>query len=198
MNSENSIKIELATSEALYKGAMAIRKQVFVKEQQIPAEKEFDGNDFCAAHVVAYIQKRHRKLPIGTMRIRFFADFVMFERMAVTRHFRKTSVAEDIMSYGIKYVAEKGYRHIYGVCKQELLPRWEKCGYRHIQNADSVEQNGMTLVPISLTLEKNPQALTMMSNPTLLTAVEGQWYSDKSPTDHFSKMKTIEDRKSVV
>ena len=53
MSTETIIKVELATSEALYKGAMAIRKQVFVKEQRIPESKEFDGNDFCAAHVVA-------------------------------------------------------------------------------------------------------------------------------------------------
>ena len=50
MSTETIIKVELATSEALYKGAMAIRKQVFVKEQRIPESKEFDGNDFCAAH----------------------------------------------------------------------------------------------------------------------------------------------------
>ena len=58
MSTETIIKVELATSEALYKGAMAIRKQVFVKEQRIPESKEFDGNDFCAAHVVAYVQKK--------------------------------------------------------------------------------------------------------------------------------------------
>lgn len=46
MSTETIIKVELATSEALYKGAMAIRKQVFVKEQRIPESKEFDGNDF--------------------------------------------------------------------------------------------------------------------------------------------------------
>lgn len=98
MSTETIIKVELATSEALYKGAMAIRKQVFVKEQRIPESKEFDGNDFCAAHVVAYVQKNNRRLPIGTMRIRFFSDFVKFERMAVIRNFRKTNVAEDIMA----------------------------------------------------------------------------------------------------
>lgn len=176
MSIENNIKIELATSEELYKGAMAVRKQVFVKEQGIPAKKEFDGNDFCSAHVVAYIQKRHRKLPIGTMRIRFFSDFVKFERMAVTRNFRKTNVSEDIMQYGIQYASEKGYRKIYGTCKKELLPRWKKSGYKEISGAEQVEQNGMILIPISRDIPENPKAITMTSHPSLLTAKEGHWY----------------------
>ena len=93
------------------------------------------------------------------MRIRFFSDFVKFERMAVIRNFRKTNVAEDIMQYGLKYVAEKGYRQVYGMCKQELLPRWQQCGYHEIPGAERIEQNGMVLIPISLDLKENPQAI---------------------------------------
>lgn len=191
MSTKTIIKVELATSEELYKGAMAIRKQVFVKEQKIPERREFDGNDFCAAHVVAYIQKRHRKLPIGTMRIRFFSDFVKFERMAVTRNFRKTSVAEEIMQYGLKYVSEKGYRQVYGMCKKELLPRWQQCGYHEIHGAEHVEQNGMELIPISLDLNENPRAIHMTSHPSLLTAKEGHWGEIISEAENLSGIKAI-------
>ena len=187
MSTETIIKVELATSEALYKGAMAIRKQVFVKEQRIPESKEFDGNDFCAAHV----QKNNRRLPIGTMRIRFFSDFVKFERMAVIRNFRKTNVAEDIMQYGLKYVAEKGYRQVYGMCKQELLPRWQQCGYHEIPGAERIEQNGMVLIPISLDLKENPQAIKMTSHPSLLTALEGHWHEKMQEVRKSSMMKAI-------
>lgn len=186
MITNNDIRVELATSEELYKAAKAVRKQVFVKEQGIPKDKEFDGNDFCSAHVVAYIQKRHRKLPIGTMRIRFFSDFVKFERMAVTRNFRKTNVSEAIMQYGFDYVSQKGYRKIYGMCKQELLPRWQQCGYHEIKGADKIEQNGMTLIPICCDIPENARALTIVSHPSLLTAKEGDWYKkvqdDRKPS----------------
>lgn len=107
MSTETIIKVELATSEALYKGAMAIRKQVFVKEQRIPESKEFDGNDFCAAHVVAYVQKNNRRLPIGTMRIRFFSDFVKFERMAVIRNFRKQMLPKILCSMGLSMLRRR-------------------------------------------------------------------------------------------
>ena len=184
MYDKKDIKVELATSEELYQGAMAVRKQVFVKEQQIPSRQEFDGNDHCAAHVVAYIQKRHRILPIGTMRIRFFSDFVKFERMAVTKNFRKTGVSEDIMLYGMRYAAEKGYRQVYGMCKKELLPRWQQCGYQEIADAPHVQQNGMELIPIKLELAKAQQQITITSAPELLTALEGHWFEDKTEPTH--------------
>ena len=176
MITDNDIMVELVTSDELYKAAMAVRKQVFVKEIGIPKNDEFDGNDFCAAHVVAYIQKRHRKLPIGTMRIRFFSDFAKFERMAVTRNFRKTNVSEDIMQYGFNYVAQKGYRKVYGMCKKELLSRWQRSGYYEIAGAEKVVQNGMILIPICRDLPQDERALTMASHPSFLTAKEGHWY----------------------
>ncbi len=191
MGIENDIKIELATSEELFKGAMAVRKQVFVKELNIPAAKEFDGNDYCAAHVVAYVQKRHRRLPIGTMRIRFFSDFVKFERMAVTRNFRKTNVSEDIMQFGIHYASLKGYRQVYGMCKQELLPRWQQCGYHEVKGAEHVEQNGMILIPICMDLPENPQAIRITSHPTLLTALEGHWHDKLQKIREVSRFDAV-------
>lgn len=188
MYDKKDIKIELATSEDLYKGAMAVRKQVFVKEQHIPQNKEFDGNDYCAAHIVAYIQKRHRILPIGTMRVRFFSDFVKFERMAVTKNFRKTGISEDIMQYGMKYAAQKGYKQVYGMCKQELLPRWQQCGYQEIKEAPHIQQNGMELIPIKLELPNHPQAIKITSSPEVLTALEGHWFDDERTED--TKHKT--------
>lgn len=194
MYDKKDITVELATSEALYKGAMAVRKQVFVKEQKIPTSKEFDGNDYCAAHIVAYIKKRHRILPIGTMRVRFFSDFVKFERMAVTKNYRKTGISEDIMLYGMRYAAEKGYRQVYGMCKKELLPRWQQCGYQEIKDVPHVQQNGMELIPIKLELPVSTQNIKMTSAPELLTALEGHWFDEErkeTPQKHQSPLTGI-------
>ena len=175
----------------MFDGVMAVRKQVFVREQGIPENKEFDGNDFCCAHVVAYIQKRHRKLPIGTMRIRFFGDCVKFERMAVIKNFRKTKVAENIMEYGFKYSALKGFRAVCGMCKKELLPRWQKCGYHEIKDAEHAYINGMELIPICRDLEPDPNALSMISDFYLLSAKEGHWYNEAQEVKNPSRMSTV-------
>lgn len=191
MFNDNYIKVELVGSREMFDGAMAVRRQVFVREQGIPKDKEFDGNDFCGAHVIAYIQKGERKLPIGTMRIRFFGDCVKFERMAVSKNFRKTNVAENIMKYGFKYSALKGFRTVCGMCKKELLPRWQKCGYHEIKDASHAYINGMELIPICRNLEPEPKALSMISDFYLLSAKEGHWYDEAQEVKKLSKMDMV-------
>ena len=80
---------------------------------------------------------------------------------------------------------------VYGMCKQELLPRWQQCGYHEIPGAERIEQNGMVLIPISLDLKENPQAIKMTSHPSLLTALEGHWHEKMQEVRKSSMMKAI-------
>jgi len=61
-------------------------------EQACPYDEEFDGNDFCAMHLIGSIGDE----PAGCMRIRFFADFAKLERLAVRREFRGTPLVFEI------------------------------------------------------------------------------------------------------
>lgn len=188
-------------SEAVMRGKIVLSKMSLIYRGLKVSSIQFSGMScfsaaICCGHQASkYAPLRAMlsrcRLPIGTMRIRFFSDFVKFERMAVIRNFRKTNVAEDIMQYGLKYVAEKGYRQVYGMCKQELLPRWQQCGYHEIPGAERIEQNGMVLIPISLDLKENPQAIKMTSHPSLLTALEGHWHEKMQEVRKSSMMKAI-------
>ena len=180
MTVKSEIKIELATKN-LRSLALAVREKVFVRELGVPKSKEFDDNDDVAAHIIAYKTQNNRKLPIGTMRIRFFKDFVKFERMSVLRNYRKTTVASDIMEFGFNYVAEKGYTQVYGMCKKELLPRWQKCGYQPISGVKPIEQNDMILIPIIRHLPENQKSISINSAPELLIKQEGHWF-DSNPS----------------
>lgn len=191
MITDNDIRVDLVGSREMFDDVMALRKHIFVKEQGIRKNLEFNRNDFCCAHIIAYVQKRHRKLPIGTMRVRFFGDGVIFERMAVTKNFRKTNVAEKIMQYGFKYAALKGFREVCGVCKKELLPRWKKCGYHEKKGAKHVHINGMELIPICRDLEPNPKALSMISDFHLLAAEEGHWYDETQKVQKPSRIDMV-------
>ena len=77
------------------------------------------------------------------------------------------------------------------MCKQELLPRWQQCGYHEIPGAERIEQNGMVLIPISLDLKENPQAIKMTPHPSLLTALEGHWHEKMQEVRKSSMMKAI-------
>lgn len=164
-------KLIIVRDEQEFAQAMEVRRNVFVKEHQIPEYLEFDGNDFCATHILALVNGQ----PAGTMRIRYFKDFVKFERMCVLKPFRKTDISEQIMQKGKEFAAYKGYSKVYGICKKELLKRWEADGFLQIPETTPVLQNGMVLLPIYAPLQVPSNALTMQTATEILNAREGEW-----------------------
>ncbi len=180
----DEVKIKIVGTDDEYAQAMAVRREVFVKEQHIPEEKEFDGNDHCSTHVLAV----HNGKPVGVMRIRYFNGFVKFERMCVLREYRKTDVSECIMQTGMEFAAKKGYEKVYGICKKELLNRWQRNGFFAIPGAPTVEQNGMTLVPVCGQLPKVQNVLTMQTPTEILNAREGAW-DDVGADDKYAGMR---------
>ena len=176
---QEPVEIVVAQNQTDFDGMMKVRRQVFVDEQGIPENQEFDGNDFGATHILAKAGGN----VIGAMRIRYFSDFVKFERMAVLKPYRKSDVTDKIMNKGFDFVSKKGYQKVYGVCKKELLHRWQECGYAVIPGAPVLQHNGMQLIPIMRDLPKNPKALTIHSHPELLTAKEDCWDSVILPQD---------------
>src|SRR5262249_26791590 len=59
--------------------AFAVRAACFIGELEVPFSEEFDGHDFGATHVIAYVGDE----PVGTVRVRWFQSFAMPERLAV-------------------------------------------------------------------------------------------------------------------
>lgn len=168
---ESNVEILIVRSDDDFAGMKQVRQSVFVQEHHIPAEKEFDGNDYCATHILAKVDGR----PAGTMRIRYFSDFVKFERMAVLKEFRKTDLSDRIMNKGFDFVSRKGFTMVYGECKKELLERWKACGYEQVEGAPQAEQNGMILIPIMRRLPRNSHAVTITMHPEVLNAREDEW-----------------------
>ena len=169
------LNIVVVSNDKEYAQAMKVRRDVFVDEYKIPADKEFDGNDFCATHILALDNDK----PVGTMRIRYFNGFVKMERMCVVKNYRKTNVSEQIMQKGMLFAAQKGYEKAYGVCKAELLNRWKQNGFEPIMGADTVEQNGMKLIPVCCRLPEVENVITMHSDANILNAKEGNWFNNE-------------------
>ena len=61
---KNSIEIVVVQNQADFDEAMKVRRAVFVDEQKIPAEQEFDGNDFVSTHILAKVTATILFLPI--------------------------------------------------------------------------------------------------------------------------------------
>ncbi|MBC6973286.1 GNAT family N-acetyltransferase [Bacillus sp. Xin] len=76
--------------------AFHIRKEVFVKEQGVPLEDEFDTfdtlSDVCH-HILVYFNE----MPVGTGRIRFVDNIGKLERICILQPFRKYGLGKIII-----------------------------------------------------------------------------------------------------
>lgn len=76
--------------------AFQIRKEVFVKEQGVPLEDEFDTfdklNDVCH-HILVYFNE----IPVGTGRIRFVDNIGKLERICILQPYRKHGLGKVII-----------------------------------------------------------------------------------------------------
>jgi predicted GNAT family N-acyltransferase len=163
--------IRVADSVADLMQVVAIRAAVFLAEQSCPYEEEFDGNDFCALHLIASV----RGEPAACLRIRFFADFAKLERLAVRHEFRRSVLAFEIVRAGIRLSRHKGYTRIYGHAQDRLVPFWSRFGARPMRPARPIKFSDYSYVEMLLETEPDPQALSLADDPYVLIRPEGYW-----------------------
>lgn len=152
----------------------AIRNSVYIGEQECPYDEEYDGNDLCAAHLLAYIGDE----PVGCLRLRFFADFVKFERMAIRREFRKSRAAIQLTRAGFEYCRKKGYSRVYGHAQKRLTAFWERFGFRVVEGSGSFTFSGFEYVEMAAELEPDPGAIRFGADPYTLIRPEGRWHRE--------------------
>jgi len=129
--------------------ALAVRRDVFVDEQGVPENVEYDGKDDEATHFVAYADDR----AVGTARVRVVEPGVAkVERVAVRAADREcgvgTAVMERVESWAVdcdldrltlhaqtrvaEFYAALGYERSSGV--------FEEAGIDHVAMAKSLDQ----------------------------------------------------------
>lgn len=166
--------------------AFDIRRQEFVNKQHIPETTEFDGNDFTATHILAKVNGK----PAGTLRIRYFKDFVRFERMCVATEFRKSNLVGEILNFAGEVMSEKGFEQAHCLCKEELVDYWLENNHKIIPGAKSMNVKGMNLIPISLNFDKKTNHIKITDNPEVLIAPEGRWKRDQN-SQNIAEMVTL-------
>jgi predicted GNAT family N-acyltransferase len=150
----------------------AIRNSVYIGEQECPYNEEYDGNDFSATHLLAYIGDE----PVGCLRLRFFADFAKFERMAIRKEFRKSRAAIQLARAGFKICQKKGYQRVYGHIQERLVNFWSRFGFRVMEGGQKFVFSDFEYVEIVADIERDPEAVTIGGNPYVIIRPEGRWH----------------------
>jgi len=166
-----AISIRVAASLSDLMQVVAIRGAVYMGEQECPYDEEFDGNDFCAMHLIGTIDGE----PAACMRIRFFADFAKLERLAVRHEFRGTALVFEIARAAKEICRLKGYTRIYGHALERLIPFWKRLGARPMEPRRPVVFSDFSYTEMLIPTEPHPDALSLKSDPYVLIRPEGEW-----------------------
>ena len=151
----------------------ALRSAVFMAEQDCPYDEEFDGNDFCATHILGTVDGA----PAAVLRVRYFADFAKIERLAVLPRFRRTLIMKIVVEAGIELARRKGYRTLYGHAQKRLTRFWAKFGFKPMQKNFPLVYSDHEYVEMVAELERRDDAITVMSDPYVIVRPEGKWDS---------------------
>lgn len=105
--STKTIEVIHVKSSAELEDYHAIREKVFVEEQQVSLQDEFDEYEKTSIHFLAYYNNQ----AAGTGRLRVDNQYIKFERIATLNNMRHKGIARAIMqtmeTYARKYYNEK-------------------------------------------------------------------------------------------
>lgn len=151
----------------------AIRNAVYIGEQECPYEEEYDGNDLSATHLLAYIGDE----PVGCMRLRFFADFAKFERVAVRKEFRDNRIAIQLTKAALKLCQKKGYTRVMGHVQSRLAAFWtRRFGFKPIEGRAHFVFSDYDYIEMVGEMERDPEAITLRTDPYVAIRPEGRWH----------------------
>lgn len=106
---------------------LALREEVFVREQNVPFADEQDGLDGGAAHFVAW----ERDHLVGTARLRLLPDGrAKAERVAVRRTHRGQGVGKALMLVVEAVAGRNGASAVVLHAQVDALPFYRALGYR--------------------------------------------------------------------
>jgi predicted GNAT family N-acyltransferase len=170
----------------------AVRSATYIAEQLCLYDEEFDGNDFCATHLLGYIGKD----PAGCIRIRYFATFAKIERLAVRIEYRNSRLAFELARKAIEHCRAKGFNKIYGHSRIDLLRFWRMFGFRARTDRPDLSFANIKYKELVLDCEPSEQSITLDSDPMVIIRPEGDW-SEPGPLDR-SECEQDVNRKSMM
>ena len=150
---------------------VAIRTSTYMIEQFCSFDEEFDGNDFCATHLIGEIDGE----PAGCVRIRYFGEFAKLERLAVRPDYRRSRMMRKLVKAAFDHCARKGFTKLYAHAREDLVPAWERFGAKLVEGRRAFTFSDVSFREMELDLPKHPRAIAFGADPMMLIRPEGEW-----------------------
>jgi predicted GNAT family N-acyltransferase len=123
-----SKEVLIINSKQQLEDAFAIRKKVFVEEQQVPEEEEIDHLESEATHFILHCDGK----PAGAGRFRMVDDYGKIERICILKEFRGNGSGQAIMERIQAYAKEKNVQTLKLNAQTQAIPFYDKLGYEVI------------------------------------------------------------------
>ena len=121
------VDVRLGTWDELGREATLIRKAVFVDEQKIPAEMEWDAADASAVHAVAY---NRFGMPLATGRLlEHVPGIAKIGRMAVRRDLRGSRIGQAVLEALMAAARGRGEREVLLHAQMSAAPFYTRAGF---------------------------------------------------------------------
>lgn len=120
------MKCFIANNQKHFYEQILVRKDVFIIEQNVPIEEEFDHHDSDAIQFVAYNNDK----VIGAARFRVSNGKGKVERVCVIKNYRKSGVGKLIMTTILEYVINNtNLTQLILDAQLTAIPFYKKLGY---------------------------------------------------------------------
>ena len=126
MQSDDITLLTVPVFSTLANAAFALRREVFVIEQQIPEAEEFDADDLTATHLVAIIGGN----VVGTLRIIWRPEHVKLGRVVVAQSWRGHGISKKLLHHAMDLARAKGETRFYLTAQHDKLRvenRYQSC-----------------------------------------------------------------------
>lgn len=124
---EAMVDVRVGTWDMLGREAQTIRAEVFVAEQKIPAEMEWDAADAECIHAVAY---NRLGMPVATGRLlEHVPGVAKIGRMAVRRALRGSRVGRAVLEALMQAARERGEREVILHAQMSAEPFYRRAGF---------------------------------------------------------------------
>lgn len=115
----------LATNQQLMDIAKHIRVEVFVKEQNVPFEEDWDEEES-----ENYLIYDNTDFPVGTMRYRDLGEKIKLERVAVLKEHRNKGYGEKLVREVIEEIKKETTKPITLHSQLPAIPLYKRIGFQ--------------------------------------------------------------------
>lgn len=142
MATSEQVGIHWASTEEELRGAIAVREEVFCREQGVSREEELDGRDEEALHVVGVDPASGHV--VATLRLLLDGERAKVGRVAVERRWRRRGIAARMLELALAEARGRGCGEARLAAQLQATSVYEQAGFAI--ESDEFEEAGIAHV----------------------------------------------------